>query len=338
MSVTGHAVNLLDPSGIRVNPRGEVRNYRVYGISISSEIPLSFPTEPPGCPADVTFRFASREWFTDVAARLSSEGTTNGWYTYSRMRDGSEFLHWPDLFEFVVSSDGRSVAFGLLGQSTAESFQTYLLGHVLSFALVKQGYEPLHATVVVVDGHALGFLGRSGHGKSTLAAAFLHGGHQVLTDDMLLIREVGGRLCGFPGPPRIKLFPDIARRFLPSMKPGAPMNPETDKLVVSLARRQVHTEPAPMQGFVVLDEAPEDASHVQLHPLSRIDAWLEFVKATFNTRLVGVERLQRQFLAVEEWTTRIPVRRLIYPRTLAVLESVRDALVVDMRSARQLVS
>ena len=99
-----------------------------------------------------------------------------------------------------MSADGRHVAAGHLGNASAESFQSYLLGWVLSFALVKQGYEPLHATAVVVDGKAVAFLGTSGDGKSTLAAAFLHAGHTLLTDDLLLIREIDRRIRGLSRP------------------------------------------------------------------------------------------------------------------------------------------
>jgi hypothetical protein len=76
-----------------------------------------------------------------------------------RCPDGSDYLCWKNLFEFTVSADGRSVVCGPLDQSTNESLETYLLGPVLSFALAKQGREPLHATAVIVDGKAIAFLG-----------------------------------------------------------------------------------------------------------------------------------------------------------------------------------
>src|SRR5204863_102769 len=98
--------------------------------------------------------------------------------------------------------------------ASAESFQVYLLGQALSFALVKQGLEPLHATVVVVDGQGVAFLGDNGYGKSSLAACFLEGGYRLLTDDLLLLKASGGDVLAYPGPPRIKLFPEVARRFL----------------------------------------------------------------------------------------------------------------------------
>ena len=61
---------------------------------------------------------------------------------------------------------------------------------------MKSGFEPLHATVVVVSGEAVAFLGESGYGKSSLAASFLDSGHQLLTDDLLILRASAGRVLG----------------------------------------------------------------------------------------------------------------------------------------------
>jgi hypothetical protein len=184
----------------------------------------------------------------------------------------------------------------------------------------------------VVEGKAVAFLGDSGHGKSTLAAAFVHAGHQILTDDLLLIRDDGGVMCGFPGPPRIKLFPDVARRFFPAQAPYSLMRPETEKLIVPLEQGQWHTRPVPLHGFLLLKEPDERVRGLHLAWLSGTQSLLELVRSTFNTRITSSDRLRRQFLAAREWVGRIPVRCLTYPRTLAALEQVRQAIVSDVRS------
>ena len=308
-------------------------DYSVYGIALRSEIPLSYPEHTPGGGVDVTFSVAPPGWLAESTAGLTNDARPDDWYERRRGADGSDYLRFPDLFEFRISPDGRSVAFAQLERSTAESFETYLLGHVLSYALVKQGYEPLHATTVVVDGAAIAFLGSSGRGKSTLAAAFLHAGHQLLTDDLLLIRQVDGILCALPGPPRVKLYPDIARQFLPRQASSAPMNPDTEKLIIPLERHQAHVGGAPIQGFVVLDECEPGATGVRLSRLSGSEAVLQLLGATFNTRLVTPARLRRQFLAAREWAARIGVRRIEYPRALSDIDQVRDAIVSEVRAS-----
>lgn len=315
-----------------------MRDYRLYGISIRSEMPLPFPETPAGHTVDVTFSAAPHTWFATMTTGLPNLGRADDWHERRRGADGSDFLHFPDLFEFMVSPDGRSVTYAQLQRSTVESFQTYLLGHVLSFALVKQELEPLHATVVVVEGAAVAFLGSSGQGKSTLAAAFLHAGHRVLTDDLLVIRDEGELLVGFPGPPRLKLFSHIAQRFLPGQAASAPMNPDTQKLIIPLQPAQAHVGPAPIHGFLVLDEGEASSTGVHLTELSGRDSVLQLLGSTFNTRLVTPDRLRRQFLAARNWATRVPVKRLEYPRAVSGIDQVRAAIIADIRSASMLLS
>jgi hypothetical protein len=317
---------------------GGFRYYSLYGISLKSEIPLTYPEHRGDCVPDVTFSLKTERWFSQVRAGIPESDLSNEWwYSHARRPDGSVYIRWDDLFEFVVSADGREVTCGRLENATPESFQNYLLGPVLSFALVKQGHEPLHATVVVVDGKGVAFFGTCGDGKSTLAASFLHAGHQILTDDLLLIGDIDAVPCGFPGPARIKLFPEVAERFQPLDRGRTPMNPHTEKLIVPLAGGEIHDGPVPMHGFFVLDAPATGMPGVSVSPLSASESLLAIVGATFNTRVRSADRLKRQFLAAEQWSARMPVRRLTYPRTLAVLDQVREVIVEEVRSARRTV-
>ena len=313
-------------------------DYRMYGISLRSEIPFSFPEQTIASP-DITVRLESEDWFRKVTAGASVIGADTGWYERIECRDGSEFIRWPGLFEFLVSPDGRTVACRALEQSRPESFQTYLFGQVLSFALIKQGHEPLHATAVVIDGAAIGFLGASGQGKSTLASAFLSAGYRVLTDDLLVIRDIGGVLCGFPGPPRIKLFSEAAKQFLPGQASLARMNPDSNKYVIALPPDATHAAPAPIQAFLVLDglEVPEgtDPGGVEMTPLSAASSCIELLGASFNKKLVGPARLRRQFVAAREWASRIPVKRLRYAWSFDAVDEVVRAIVADVSVARE---
>lgn len=53
--------------------------------------------------------------------------------------------------------------------------------------LRASGYLPLHASSVVANGRAYVFAGKSGSGKSTIAAALLDRGCEFLADDRVLI-------------------------------------------------------------------------------------------------------------------------------------------------------
>jgi hypothetical protein len=309
------------------------RDYSLYGLSLRSEIPLAFPETRSSAAPDITFSLKSPRFFSEARSLISSSLDEEWWYHHAALADGSVFVRVPGYCEFVVSSDGGSIACGELEESTAEWFQTYLLGVVLSFALLKQGHEPLHSTVVVVDGKGVALCGNSGWGKSTLAAAFLHAGHTILTDDLLIIRDVDGVLCGCPGPSRIKLFPHIARRFQPDKITHEPIDPGSEKLILPLAPHEVHDRPVPLHGFFVLDEPVDPTASVSIQTLPARLSFMAIVGAAFNVRERSPERLRRQFLAAKEWTARLPVRRLCYPRSLPMLDRVIEAVIADVRSA-----
>jgi hypothetical protein len=313
-------------------PGEKLHWYKIYGISLCSEIELSFPDSEPMQSADVSLLAASPDFFRDATDRAVVNPSPNRWYKYARLDNGQSYIRWDGLFEFLIDADGRSIWCGWLGAASLESLQVYLLGQALSFALLKQGYEPLHATSVVIDGHAIAFLGSSGFGKSSLAASFLADGHRLLTDDMLLLKRTDRGYQAQPGPSRIKLFPKMARRFLTGTASAVPMNSETEKLVLPLSADHRHSGSAPLRVLYVLSPPREvrRKQSIQLTSLSTKETFIELVRGTFNYLVTGADRLERQYTECLDVASRVPARRISYPRVLSILPDVRKAILSDL--------
>lgn len=64
----------------------------------------------------------------------------------------------------------------------------WLTGKLMAQLLRQRGCLPLHASGVAIEGRGVLFLGESGAGKSTTAAAFYARGHGVLADDVGAVR------------------------------------------------------------------------------------------------------------------------------------------------------
>jgi hypothetical protein len=256
------------------------------------------------------------------------------WFHYRRLADGSEYLRWSGLAEFLVSADGRRVACRPFAGTAREAFHAYLLGQVLSFALLKQGMEPLHATCVTVDGGAIGFLGDCGSGKSTLGAAFLRAGHGLVTDDLLVVEERGTAFLAHPGFPRIKLFPGIGRRLLGRRAAGTSMNRFTPKLVIPLRDHPTtrSRRATPLTALYVLARPPAGAraGRIMIRPLAPRRAFVELIRNTFNPVVGHRARLKRQFELAARIARRVPVRRLAFPRAVSRLDAVRAAIRADL--------
>ena len=305
---------------------------RLYGLQVSSPWPLPGPAMCPAGAPDVELF----EGFSAAFAEAPPQPTgpkPRQWFHQTRLRDGSTYLRWTDLFDFVISPDGRRIACRPLARASQEAFQAYLLGQVLGFSLLKQGLEPLHATTVVVEGRAVAFLGDCGHGKSTLGAEFVRAGHLLLTDDILVLSRSGKAFYAHPGPHRLKLFPEVAKQVLGGRAQGVPMNNLTPKLILALQPCEFHDRPALLSGMYVL--TPERAGalprlRITIRPISQKNAVLELLRGTFNYRVCEPDRLQRQLRHAAEVASTIPIKRLSYPRRLAALPSVRERILADL--------
>jgi hypothetical protein len=307
------------------------RAYSLYGVRLKSAVPLAgLRVHGPGRRVITLFE-GSAALFS--RARRQAELSARDWFQHARLADGSDYLQWSGLFEFLVSVDGRRIAYGRFNGASAESLQTYLLAQVLSFALVKRGIEPLHATSVVIDGQAVAFLADCGYGKSSLGAAFLQVGCPLLTDDLLVLKEQGDRFIACPGPPRIKLFPAMARRLLARPGNAIPMNNGTSKLVIALGENETVSPKGtfPLKAIYVLTPpASARGSNITIRPLSPRRVFFELIKNTFNPLIVEPERLERQFDLASRLAARVPVRSLSYPRNFRRISEVRDSILREL--------
>ena len=311
------------------NPPSSI--YQLYGLAIESPLALPCPRTESHVAADVRLKAGNAERFARILAEV---GPPHHWFRCCRLSDGATYLQWTDLFDFLISVDGRTIEYQRRKECGVDSFSVYLLGQVLSFALLARGVESLHGTVVRVDGEAVAFLGDCGYGKSTLAAKMLARGCPVLTDDLLVLEQHGRTWTVHPGMPQIKLFPAVARALLGSDVDGTPMNPGTSKLVLRLGDEQAARSPVAVKALYVLSEPGSPGARrsagVWIEPLSGRDAFLEVIRAAFNVVVVDPQRMANQFAFATRLSESVPIRRLTYPRRLSALSSVCDAVLADL--------
>jgi hypothetical protein len=311
------------------------RSYSLYGVRFKSHWHLPYIEVADGRPHDLRLVEDSPQFFADAALEAGPSPSTN-WFHHARLEDGSVYLRWHGHFEFVVSPDGGRIAGRPLSTTSAEAFHAYLLGQVLSFSLLKRGTDPLHGTAVVVDGAAIAFLGDCGYGKSSLAAAFLAAGHRVLTDDLLVVkpdptRSEAGGFVAYPGPPRIKLSPEIAGAVLDTQSGCARMNNLTSKLVLPLASHQVQDTPVPLKAIYLLTcpRPRAQSDRVTIRRLSQRKAFMELIRNTFNAQVTDRDRLERQFRQASRLVSVLPIKSLSYRRHMSMLPTVREMILAD---------
>jgi len=302
---------------------------QLYGLRIRTPWPVRGLSAGNG-PWDVEFVANRPDVLARAASRVPDE-QRNRWAQYAALPDGSVYRRWSNLFEFLVTADARHIYAQTLTDVDNEAMLAYLLVDALSFSMVRLGWEPLHATAVATDHGVVGFLGNSGDGKSTLAALLLQQRCKLVTDDMLVLVRDRETWLAQPGPPRLKLYRDMADHIL-GVAPGRiAMNPDTTKLIVPLDTDDCTAEPHPLRALYVLRSVGEDrSSALRIEQLSPAAAFPRVLAHTAGHYPSEIARLQRQFEFTTTLVREIPVKTLSYPREKAEMARLRDAVLADL--------
>jgi len=162
-------------------------HYSAYGLSLRSQIRLPALATTGSSPADLEVR----------------RGVV-------RMPDGCEDSRsWitPEEIYFRVENAGRiGVSKGSQIVIDAPHFDDrvaglFVIGPAMGALLHQRGLLVLHASAVVLNGRVIAFLGHSGSGKSTMAAAMVKFGAVSFCDDLVpvsLLDDAPTVSCGYP--------------------------------------------------------------------------------------------------------------------------------------------
>jgi hypothetical protein len=301
----------------------------VYGVALTSQWALPCSKIGGHSVASVALVRGASSTFA-VAASMLAAARPDGPLCQT-LDDGFTYLRWDRHFEFLIDPSGHRIAARALRSISSAAFDSYLLAPALSFALLKQGIEPLHATTLVIDGQAIGLLGDSGYGKSSLAAWFVRSGSRLLTDDLQVMAQHKGRLMAYPGPPRLKLSRSVAERILRARHGVSLHSAFAPKLVITLTARQSCNQPVPLRALYVLGAPSRVAgTRIILTKLSPRRAFIELVRNTFNTKVIDRARMERQVSWCAQVASRLPVTRVSYPRRWPMLPAVHESILADL--------
>ena len=99
-----------------------------YGITLQSEIPLALPEQGHGDLGQIELRIAPASCFSEAARSLHLHPDSESFYQTRFLRDGSTYVRWEGVGEFLISPDGRRITGRQCAEAHEESFQVYLLG------------------------------------------------------------------------------------------------------------------------------------------------------------------------------------------------------------------
>lgn len=161
-------------------------------------------------------------------------------------------LGWGDAVVFDMI-DGDRIDY-LPGPGWRGSLPFTFYSTISAVTLAWRGAIPFHACMVEVDGCAVLIAGRSGAGKSSLAAELLRLGARLVADDLAVIRVADGRIEALRGRPTMRQHRDTAARIDADLRIPVPDDPRGKWLVRPRARAAGSA--LPLAGLLTLTDQP----------------------------------------------------------------------------------
>ena len=306
-----------------------MRSYRISGYTFSSNLPIPELAAVDEACADFVFELLSpvedpiepAHWTNHWAA---PDGSV--WLAFASIERGY-LLRFPEFADFIISTDARSIHCHPRGDVPSETVRHLLLNQVIPLVLNHLGNLVLHAAACATPHGVIAFMGKTGMGKSTLAAGFGQQGFPILSDDCLLVKEQNGVVMSIPSYPGIRLWPESVSALFSEEPELQPLAHYTEKKRLLL--EQHHPEaPAPLASVYVLSCPParNRVTGVTIGRLRTSEALLEIIKHTFQLDSANPERLRRSFKQYEWLARSVPFFRLTFPRQHSYLSAVTAAL------------
>jgi HPr Serine kinase C-terminal domain len=299
--------------------------YHAYGLLIASDVALPLPPVAQAESPDLVLRRAEDRFVPHErpsGERLAEVGRPNHTVFYTLARDDAHtVLRYPGLCDFVGDMRFERISVHLHHGADEGLLPVLISGALLAMHLMLRGELVLHASAVQVDGRAVAFVGSSGMGKSTLAAALCEQGHGLVSDDLLRVDVAdGGTLLVHPGATESRLRP-AARE----LTVGASHVYETADGRLALRPRELVTGPLLLAACVV----PRPSRDVTEVAARRLRPMAALLLLSSYPRVLGWHdpaTMAASFQALGDLVERVPVFEAAIPWGLPFAPEVLDIL------------
>ena len=248
-----------------------------------------------------------------------------------------QYAHGADCIELLVSPQGTQAWLFWSRAALQTDAISLLLGTFFGLLLQLRGMTCLHAAVMAIDGKSVAFVGRSGAGKSTAAAAFAAQGVPILTDDIAALQFRDAQVWVQPSYPRLRLWPSSVQALAPMALDLAPVSIHKDKRYLELSPQRdrpwpFQEQPLPLRRVYVLDRRDPTLQLPTCHRLSQAQALMALLQDAYW--VYGWNRAQRpiQFQQLSQLVHRVPVFKLARPDNLASLPHLCDLVLTEVRA------
>lgn len=289
--------------------------YLAYGLRLQSSLVLPELVESDGA-IDVTIRFGTIDWRPPAGDH--SDGYVCG-------DEGEAFIYVDEVGAFAIRN-GCEILIDPEHGATEDYVRVFLLGGALGLLLHQRGMLVLHSSAVAINGGAVAFLGNSGEGKSTTAAAMHARGHAMLADDMVAL-DMHDAVPQMPsGFPRLKVWPEVATTLQLNSDELHEFNSEDERRDWR-SRSDYSAQPLPLRCIYLLEE-DEAGAEPSIERMDAQDAFATLVQFSYAVGLLGDSAsTPSHFKQCVQLAANVPIYLLSRQRSLADLP--RIAALID---------
>ena len=294
--------------------------YRVFGVTLRSEIELPELPPAPDLPPDVTVSWGN----------VPPVGATEDPYGLSVTEFGAT-ISIASVARFQVSG-GTQIRIDANPDAEEATIRLFLMGTAMGALFCQRRIFPLHANAIVFDGQAVAFAGPSRAGKSTLAAAFLDRGHAILSDDICVINSgINGTFVAEPGIPRVRLWSDAIKRSGRDSSVLKRVRSGMDKFVVPTRAAQPE-QALPLRAIFVLGADGPEVRARTLQGFSAIEALAANTYRASFLPMIGDP--SAHFAMCLKIAQRVPILELQRPWDCGRIEETMDWIVTKLAATR----
>jgi hypothetical protein len=290
--------------------------YNCFGLNIKSQI--YFPELPPGKKDfNAVIRFDKEKNFPIEGLKEDSNIIKYSSKDISFIFDNKPLFRVKNGNEIIINSDFKIEDILL---------RSLLLGQGMGILLHQKGFLVLHGSAVKMGYNAIGFLGDSGEGKSTITAALNIKGYPLITDDVLVIDfDKNNKPVLLPSFPRIKLWDDVIDHLTEGKEFFPKIHPKFQKYSYNIDKNFFQNK-LPLKTVYIIEKSEKNV----ITPIkSQQEALIELIKNAYMIFLFNAKEKTKNFILSARTINNIDVKRLKRSNSLEDIEELLNILVDD---------
>lgn len=298
--------------------------YRFADLVVASDESLpELPAALPGIAPDVAVSRARVPFRAPV--RWFQTWSAGGDPVRFGRSDGGYVVSFRETADVIVSPDADRIVIHAAEGLSDFKVRHVLLHQILPLVLSRRGRCVLHASAVSWRDRVIAFVGRTGAGKSTIAAACASVGAALVTDDSLVLDRAAGTWHGLPSYPGLRIHPESLDVIGRSRTNAALGSREDRKILLTaghdLPAFELRTLPL---AWLVLVSAESSGESLRLVRGSA--AAIALASHLFRLDVEDATESRRLFDSITDLAATIPVSELHLPRGVDLRPLVRPVL------------